>query len=34
MLTLFDAIWFKICADIQEMKGETRKKVVLMQEIC
>lgn len=26
MLTLFDAIWFKICADIQEMKGETRKK--------
>lgn len=22
------------CADIQEMKGETRKKVVSMQEIC
>lgn len=31
---LFDDMWFKICADIQEMKGETRKKVVFMQEIC
>lgn len=34
ILILFDAMWFKICADIQEMKGETRKKVVFMQEIC